>query len=500
MTQILKHLPYPTVWEIVKRETYSKVKAERRPIGSSPVFWDEYAFSYIKGKFFEIKRLRDRDDLYKLDGAGNRILNKEGKPIIDYAARIKIYDTFSYFQKGLSKVVDSKVKGGRASPEEAEIISVMKKRREDPEVWAAREIEVVKQYTTVELRCLARMMHDLRKSFDDVAQIRPQAWHGPGAVASALMAQHKIKERHYPVDIAAEDITPWQDAAHHAYFGGHIEMMKHGYIENTTLHVYDIASAYPAAMVDFASMKDGRWTKSGEVDIWTLPRLRAYVESVSQLSMFRIKYVFPEHIKYNENISRATLIPFYPLPYRGKHGQILYPAKGYGWYMRDDVLAMIAWLEHFVPDYPRRRKKENKDTAIIIEDAWLFTPSPAHENEKPFAVIRALYDERKRIQEEAEAKGVPDIREQAIKLPINSGYGQLARSVGDSGKVPAFANPWYAAATTAYTRRRLIEAAMIDPHAVVFFATDGIVSLNELRGLERVRKSKKKSTLAIGNI
>ncbi len=491
VTQILKHMPYPTAWEIVKRETYSKVKAERKPIGSSPVFWDEYAFSYIKGKFFEIRRLRDRDNLYKLDETGERILNKDGKPIIDYAARIKIYDTFSYFQKGLSKVVDSMVKGGRATPEEAEIISVMKKRREDPEIWAAQDIDVVKQYTTVELRCLARMMCDLRKSFDDVAQIRPQAWHGPGAVASALMAQHKIKERHYPVDIAADEITPWQNAAHHAYFGGHIEMMKHGYIENTTLHVYDIASAYPAAMVDFASMKDGRWTKSGEVDIWTLSRLRAYVESVSQLFMFRIKYLFPEYIKYNEDISRATLIPFFPLPYRGKHGQILYPAKGYGFYMRDDVLAMIAWLEHFVPDYPRRRKKENKETTIIIEDAWIFSPSPAHENEKPFAVIRALYDERKRIQEEAEAKGVPDIREQAIKLPINAGYGQLARSVGDSGKVPAFANPWYAAAATAYTRRRLIEAAMIDPQAVVFFATDGIVSLNELRGLQRVRKSKK---------
>ena len=46
--------------------------------------------------------------------------------------------------------------------------------------------------------------------------------------------------------------------------------------------------------------------------------------------------------------------------------------------------------------------------------------------------------------------------------------------------------PYYAAATTAYCRRRLVEAALIDPHAIVFFATDGIVSTRPLNGLARV--------------
>ena len=50
------------------------------------------------------------------------------------------------------------------------------------------------------------------------------------------------------------------------------------------------------------------------------------------------------------------------------------------------------------------------------------------------------------------------------------------------------ANPYYAAATTAYCRRRLVEAALIDPHSIVFFATDGIVSTRPLDGLPRVRK------------
>ena len=156
--------------------------------------------------------------------------------------------------------------------------------------------------------------------------------------------------------------------------------------------------------------------------------------------------------------------------------------------MRDDVLAMIAWLERFVPDYARRRKKEHKETTIIIENAWFFQVSTT-EKGLPFSVVRDFYNERKRIKQEIEITKNYDIREKTIKLTINSIYGQLARSVGDVGKVPFAANPWYAAATTAYSRRRLMEAGLISPHAIVFFATDGIVSTEELRGLNRVRKS-----------
>ena len=81
-----------------------------------------------------------------------------------------------------------------------------------------------------------------------------------------------------------------------------------------------------------------------------------------------------------------------------------------------------------------------------------------------------------------------DIREKAIKLTINSVYGQLARSVGTIGRVPFAANPYYAAAITAHIRRRLMEAALLNPHAIVFFATDGIVATEELPGLSRVRR------------
>ena len=102
---------------------------------------------------------------------------------------------------------------------------------------------------------------------------------------------------------------------------------------------------------------------------------------------------------------------------------------------------------------------------------------------RPRSLPKAAKDQRG-----SDRAGKYDIREKTIKLPLNSIYGKLAQSVGGEGEAPSVANPYYAAATTAYCRRRLVEAALIDPHAIVFFATDGIVSTRPLSGLERVRK------------
>jgi hypothetical protein len=62
-----------------------------------------------------------------------------------------------------------------------------------------------------------------------------------------------------------------------------------------------------------------------------------------------------------------------------------------------------------------------------------------------------------------------------------------AQAVGEDDKPPPSACPYYAAATTAHCRRKLIEAALRDPSAIVFFATDGIVSERKLGGLPRVK-------------
>jgi hypothetical protein len=115
-TQIFKSMPFTKVYEILKRETYPDKTGAKKLIGSSPVFWDEYAFSYIKGKYLEIWKFRDRDKTR--DDAGK----------MDTIAYIKIFDTFSFFQQGFSKVVDSMVVTGRATGEEAEFLSLNEKK------------------------------------------------------------------------------------------------------------------------------------------------------------------------------------------------------------------------------------------------------------------------------------------------------------------------------------------------------------------------------------
>src|SRR5208337_3255557 len=295
------------------------------------------------------------------------------------------------------------VQSGRATKDEADFMRVMKDRRGE---FATVPIEEIKTYTALELRLLARMMADLRKGFDETG-LHLRGWHGAGAAASALIENQGLKT-HYGKDIAAIDICPQQEAAHHAYFGGRIELLKQGYMEGGGLHVYDIASAYPAAMVDFPSLASGEWinTRHNEIARGTLPELRAIVEAASCVSMFKIRYQFPAYEKYDPDARKAVFIPFYPLPYRDRRGGILFPASGYGWYMRDDVLAAIAWLERFVPDFPLPRKNANKQTAFVVEEAWTFEPQHGdRENVRPFAFIHDRFHDRKWIKDEIERTG-----------------------------------------------------------------------------------------------
>jgi DNA polymerase type B, organellar and viral len=367
VTKILEELPYKTAWEICKGKTFPDDKGVSRDIGRSPVLWKDYAISYCKGKFFRLSRLRDPDKPFTAD--------KKGKRIIDASAKITIYDTFGFFQSSFSAVADSMVNNGRAAKNEAELISAMKAKRSK---FASETIEEIQAYTATELRLLARQLMELREGFKSM-NLRLSGWHGAGAAASALVKRERFRD-HYGDDIAALDISPQQEAAHHAYFGGRIELLKQGYLEKGGLHVYDIASAYPAAMVEFPSLADGKWVNRvrEELPQTGLKELRATIEAASIVSMFKVRYEFPFIEKISRNAANSTFIPFFPLPYRTKTGGIIFPANGYGWYMRDDVLAAIAWLERFCPNYPRVSrgmdfaKTKTKAIEFDIEEAWIF--------------------------------------------------------------------------------------------------------------------------------
>lgn len=451
-TQILKDLPYPKVREITRGKKFG-TKQEIR----SPVLFDCYAIKYLKGKYLKIWRLRDRNNPYK------RYYDSEGncEKKLDSAAYIDIQDAFGFYQESFVRATGSLVAHGYITAEEHEIIERNKAKRND---FANLPFDEIKNYCALELDALSKALTVLRDGFDKM-DVRLSEWTGAGAAAGAFIRKHRMKEQHYSPDIASNDLTPQQFRAHHAFFGGRIELLKQGYAANHELHVYDIASAYPAGLADLPSMKDGTWEHSeGMLDLTRLHKYGGTDENM--LSMFLVRWQFPE-------IGADGLqIPFYPFPYRVKRkGQILFPKHGKAWLMRDEVLAGLDWIRQFFP-WQRLNK-------FVIITGWSrFTPG---NTEKPWAMLPELYLKRLAL------KLVGDIAEKPIKLTTNSIYGKTAQSVGERGKPPSCACPYYAAAITAHCRSRLLRAALKAPHAIVSFMTDGIVSTRELQGLGRVK-------------
>jgi hypothetical protein len=208
IAEIIKHFDYFTAWEIYKHKTHLTKTGVVYTIDHSPVFWKEYAIHYIDGKYIDIYRMADPDKPFQ-----------NGR--LKHSAHIRIYDVFGFFSSSFSAVVDSMVQSGRATADEAALVREMKGRRDN---FGSEDIDQIKTYTATELRLLARTMTDYRNAFAE-AGLHLRHWHGSGAAAATLIEAKNLKA-HYGPDIAAFNITPQQDAAHHAYFGARARARK----------------------------------------------------------------------------------------------------------------------------------------------------------------------------------------------------------------------------------------------------------------------------------
>ena len=478
VTQILADLSRPVAWEIAKRETFpDRAKGERkgRRIGEAPTFWREYAIKYIKSKTFELWRLRDPDKPWK------PVIGKDGLPVVDRdtgrdkmeldaSEHIAIYDAFGFYQEAFVKVTASLCENGYLSKEDHETIVAQKANRSE---FDKTDFAAIKHYCGLELVALSKALTILRDGTDQMG-LSLNKWSGAGSAASAYFRKEGIHKDHFPDDISTGNIPPWQDAAHHAYFGGRIELPKQGYEPSSggkvKLFGYDIASAYPAACVELPSMRGGVWTHVEKLT--PLRDLQSIAAEANVLSMFLVQWGFPTETKApSDRFSRP--VPFFPLPYRSRNGAILFPSEGKAWIMRDELFGALQWVETFFPDAKSRDR-----IYFAVREQWLFHPA---NDKKPFARVRDLYDLRRKTDKR-------DTLNKVIKLVINSIYGKMAQAVGGSnGKPPATACPYYAAAITANCRMRLMLAALHAPHDIVMFSTDGIISKAPLEGLPRVR-------------
>ena len=511
VTHILRHLRFEKAWEIFKEEKYDKDRAKRRKIHSRTFCgepFDEFVMKYRNRKQLDIWKLRNPQQPYLRDENGSYVLNKGGFKQLDTIAHVTLFDAHPFFQQSFAKAVDFLVKIGKAERSDFEFMKEMKAKRDR---FATEPLDQIKYYTELELRYLAMAITELRKilheikltSAPDMKPIHLSNWYGPGAVASAMLKNLGIIKNNYGDHVRAIDPSPVQIAAHHAFSAGNIQLMKVGHAPDLELHSMDVASAYPHALTQQPSLAGGQWNEiDGGVRYESLAELKTIIEAAPPVSMFYLDYEFPLYEHFEGDYWKRIYVPWYPLFFRSRTGAIFYPRRGEGWHMRDEAFAAVEFLERFAPasrwrrvGTPITKQWEIKDTRFVVKKSWIFTSRDA--GEKPFAFLHEIYDQRMKYK-----RAIPyDAREKFCKLPPNSIYGKMAQRVGgsltkDGWKAPATANPYYAAAITANCRRRLVEAGLLDPHSVVAFMTDGIVTTRRLVGLPNVVNEGDESKLA----
>lgn len=223
---------------------------------------------------------------------------------------ITVYDCAGYWQTSFYKAIgDWKV----GTFDELSAIKAGKDRRDDFTLPLAQD---VLDYNVLECKLLADLMTKLDHTARDLG-IRLRAYHGAGTLAEALLDQHTTSE----YSAAPESRPPELEyAIDCAFFGGRFESAVVGIVE--ALHVWDIASAYPAVMVTLPCLRHGEWKHHERVR-----RLATF----SNATMVYVRWdAWPSQLR-----------PFGPLPYRCQDGELIYPLSGEGWYWTEEVRAAV---------------------------------------------------------------------------------------------------------------------------------------------------------------
>jgi hypothetical protein len=326
ITQLLNDLPFAVAWEIQNKKPFrerSYPPDRQRPASVNHVaIWHAvrpdgtrvaYAINYLKGKWLKVGRCANPDQIFKT--------NKKREVHYDTGKPITICDVFGYFQLSFQGALHGMKKNIGTTGDELALIEWGKPLRGD---FSHQPLEKIKAYTEAELKLTCRMMNAVHAGLKQLGA-KITKWHGPGPVAKFFLnakgiAPSKEHPGHYP-ELRSVDPRKPQKWAHHAFFGGRIELIKQG-THKGKLYGCDICSAYPAAMVDLPSMRDGKW-KTHRARNLSLDELKALAEGFSRVSMVRVKFDFGTSVGTCQH-------DFYPLPFRQEDGAAIFPQNGEG--------------------------------------------------------------------------------------------------------------------------------------------------------------------------
>lgn len=357
---------------------------------------------------------------------GYKITFRRGKflKVIDMRAKQTriLYDVFTFFR---SSFVASCREYGVGSDDLLAAVESMKSKRAG---FTGIDDEIA-VYMGRELDLLVELCDTLRERLA-LCNIFPAQWHGPGAVASAVLRTNHIGAAKGVYD----DVFRLQ--AESAYYGGRFEQFKRGSYFGT-VYQYDIRSAYPAAMTHLPDLSAVTWEHRRQ---W------AKYDVHNDYALYHVVCHRDEEAKH---IGR--------LPHRNTLGTIYFPPWANGWYWGIEC--------RHIP-------------AEFRQDHWM--PYGAGLKLRPFAFVAEQYRQR------AILKKANQPQQLALKLALNSLYGKLAQSKGaeytvHGWKYPTFHETVWAGWITAYTRQMINEAMhTVDPKYIIATETDSIFTWTPL--------------------
>ena len=297
-----------------------------------------------------------------------------------------------------------------------------------------KDLEKIKKYNQAELDLMVILTETIRHKLADLG-ILLNRFDGSGAIASAILKAHNVKEHMPALDPEIERL------AGAAFIGGRIECLQYGHSAKGGWQ-YDMRSAYPWAMSQVPSL-NGTWTKyKGD------PGQYPYALYLIEWQKFT-----------------SPAIPA-PLPYRTKNGSIVYPAQG----------KALIWS----PEVELIRGINKKELKYKILETWVFTP--VNPDIRPFNFLETLFAKRIYLSESGD-NGAANI----LKLGMNSIWGKTAQRVGWSEQnLPTYHNLVVAGLTTSIVRAAVYKAAQVDPDAVIAIETDALITRRRIKSQDLI--------------
>lgn len=330
----------------------------------------------------------------------------------------RLYDVASFFQQAFVSTCKQWIPGHTA---DIEFMATWKAKRGG---FREEDRQEIGRYNDTENRCLDEVMSRLYAAFSRYGVRPPTHPWGPGAVADVALRAFGMQKYHSQGKEYPEEV---KQMIGRAFFGGRAQVLQVG--EFARAYDYDLHSAYPAAIVRTLASATGEWAEDSDLT------------RIHDGALYSVRWNTPL-----EN-------PLTPLPHRGAAGRISYPHAGEGVYWGIEVRAAV---EAFGWE------------CIEIRKGWRFFP----DNTDCWKWYQGLADARVMLKE----KGEKDL-ERVAKLVLNSVYGKTAQTKPGPGR---WTSLLWAGMITAFCRARVLELASQNPHAVIFAATDGLMTTEPL--------------------